>query len=289
MRIWISNLSRDLFGPYGYRTWIVCVTTIVAAYFSIYAVLESRHDRQLNRALFERNTFMTMVSSGNAGMFVAAIKDFGPIQKISVPIAPTLFMPWKWAEQEFPNEEPLLRWAKHRFPLCTARECGFVDNSGNDVFLIDLVGADLQNANLEEVFLVNSRLTNARLDGSNLRGAYLIGALLESATARGVDLRNADLTSAVLNGTDLMDSDLREADLLRVTFRTPDRTTQQGEIKITLHGSPAHLQGANLTDVKNASAAELNKAYWNEKTIWPKWHTPPCKRNVPDNLCDATQ
>ena len=289
MRTWLSNLGRDLFGPYGYRTWIVCVSTIVAAYFGVYAVMESRHDRQLNRALFERSTFMTMVSSGNKGMFLAAIKDFSPVQRIEVSAAPNLVRPWNWVAKEHPNEAPLLRWAKHRLLSCTARECGLVNKDGKELYLIDMVGADLRDANLEEVFLVNSRFINAKLDGANLRGAKLMGSLLESVNARKTIFIDADLTGAVLNGAVLVGSNLSRADLLRATFRSPDRTVQQNGITITVHGSPADLRQANLTGVKNGSSAEFNKAYWNETTIWPKWHTPPCKRNVPEDPCDEVQ
>ncbi len=285
MRVWMFNLRRDLFGPYGYRTWIVCITTIVAAYFSVYAVLESRHDRQLNRALFERNSFMTMVSSGNGGTFLAAIKDFGPIQKIEIPVAPNLLAPWDWLGIEYPNEEPLLRWATHRFSLCSARECGRVDDSGEDVFRIDLVGADLRGANLEKVFLVNSRLTNADLSGANLQEALLMGAVLVSITAKHADLRGANLTSATLNDANLENSDLSGADLHSVSFRTPDRTEEYNGEKFTVLGQPADLRGAKLVGVKNASSDMFNDAYWDEKTMWPNWHTPPCKRNVPNDLC----
>ena len=286
IRDWRTNLGRDLFGPYGYRTWIVCVTTIIAAYFSVYAVLESRHDRQLNRALFERNLFISMVSSGNKFMFLSAIKDFGAVQRIEVPVAPGLLTPWNWAGHEYPNEEPLLRWAGHRFPLCTARDCGLVDASGKEVFRIDLLSANLRNANLNKLFLVKSRLTNAKLDSANLRDALLIGALLESAVVRGADLRDAKLIGAVLNGADLTGSDLRGADLQGAIFRTPDRTVELNGRTSTLPGKPADLRAANLLGVKNARPGQLNLAYWDEKTTWPDWHTPPCKRNVPEDTCD---
>ena len=285
MKGWRANLGRDLFGPHGYRTWIVCVTTIMAAYFSVYAVLESRHDRQLNRALFERNLFISMVSSGNKFMFLAAIKDFGAVQKIEVPVAPGLLTPWNWAGYEYPNEEPLLRWAGHRFPLCTARDCGLVDGSGKDVFRIDLLSANLRNANLYKLFLVKSRLTNAKLDGADLREALLIGALLESAIARGADLRGALLIGAVLNGADLTGSDLRGADLQGTIFRNPDRHVELNGRKSAYRGEPADLRAATLLGVRNAEPGQLNLAWWDERTTWPEGHTPPCRRNVPDDPC----
>lgn len=90
LNIWGRNLWTDLTGPYGYRVWIVSVTTIIAAYIGWYAVIEARHERQMNRALFERSTFITMVSSGNPGAFIAAMKEFGPTQMTSIFREPSL-------------------------------------------------------------------------------------------------------------------------------------------------------------------------------------------------------
>ena len=136
---------------------------------------------------------------------------------------------------------------------------------------------------------MNSRLTNARLDGSNLREALLVGALLESTSARGTDFRDANLTRAVLNGAVLAGSDLRGADLRHARLRSPDRTAKHEGIEITIHGIPAELRDANLVDVKNAHSDEFNKAYWDEETVWPDWHTAPCARNVPEALCITDQ
>ena len=80
--VWYQNIWNDLFGPFGYRTWLLVFTTVVGAYFGLYAVMVARHDRLINRALFERNAFVTMVASGNRTSFVTAMKDFGPVQTV---------------------------------------------------------------------------------------------------------------------------------------------------------------------------------------------------------------
>ena len=68
---WMSGLKADLVGKNAHRTWIALLTAAVTAYFAVYALFESRHDRQPQIALYERNAFITMVSSGNRGAFVA--------------------------------------------------------------------------------------------------------------------------------------------------------------------------------------------------------------------------
>ena len=204
---WRSNLWNDLIGPRAYRTWIVILTSVVTVYFGAYAVIESRHDRQMNRAMFERNTFITMVSSGNRGTFVAAMKDFGPIQNMSVSRSPPLFPPWMWFETDTPNLEPLHRWAVHRIPLCDALECG-IDN-----FRIDLRGSNFRNAYLFDVDLTGANLEAADLRYANLRATDLSDAHLDRAGLMGADLSGANLTRAFLSSTILDDTNLVGANL----------------------------------------------------------------------------
>lgn len=283
----MNKLRADLTGPFAYRTWVVILTTTVAAYFGVYAVMESRHDRQMSRAMSERNTFITMVSSGNRGTFVAAMKNFGPIQTMSVSQSPPIFPPWDWFGTEVPNLEPLWRWAVHRLRLCTGIECGYVDPSGNEVFTIELLGSDLANSDLHDVWLVNSRLMRANLQNADIRGALLVGANLSYADLRGADLRNANLLGTTLNGADLRNADLRNADMTRVSFRDPDRSVVEQGIEITLHGDSAKLQGANLETAENLTIPQLHVAYWNEKTVWPKGLSPPCPHNLPNSPCNV--
>ena len=178
MKRWSHHLRMDLIGPRAYRTWAIVLTTVVGAYFGVFAVMESRHDRQMSRAMFERNTFITMVSSGNPGTFIAAMKNFGPIQTMSAARSPPIFPPWKWFGTETPNLMPLWRWALPRLALCTAMECGYIDPDGNEVFMVDLLSSDLSNAYLQDVRLINSRLMRADLRNADMQGAFLIASTI---------------------------------------------------------------------------------------------------------------
>ena len=310
---WVRNLSGDLTGPFAYRTWIVILTSLVAAYFGIYAVIESRHDRQMNRAMFERNTFITMVSSGNRGTFVAAMKNFGPIQTMSVSQSPPIFSPWKWFGTELPNLKPLWQWAMHRATLCTSKECG------NENYRIDLHRSDFTNAELNSVDLNGALLSSARLNGAKLSWANLTGALLDHANLAGADLTQADLTGAHivyadLSGADLTKATLRNVDLTNATLpRAKLRKavlpnakligahfieadlTEAHLVNADLTGAflsgadltGAYLAGANLTDVDvtRATLKTIFSAYWNEETVWPKGVVPPCRSNFNGERC----
>lgn len=284
MRIWMHHLARDLFGPYGYRTWIIVLTTVTTAYFGAYAIIESRHDRQLNRALFERNTFITMVTSENRGTFLAAMENFGPIQTIATPSEPSIFCPLRWFRTEMPNVEPMRRWAQNYFGQCKAEKCGIVDDNGG--YRIDLLGANFANAILPKIQLSKSRLMNADLRGANLQGAFLSGSNLLHADLRGADLKNAHLNSAGLDGADLRKAILSGADLTKAIFRTPGRTVELNgfEVPVPMR-KPAQLQGADLATVKGLTVDQLKDFYWDEKTILPEGVDRPCDRNLPEFPC----
>src|SRR5437879_1964233 len=72
------------------RKGYLLIATLIAVYVGGDSIMEARHERRVNRALFERNTFMTMVSSGNRGTFIAAMKALGPLQTMTVPHYPEL-------------------------------------------------------------------------------------------------------------------------------------------------------------------------------------------------------
>jgi hypothetical protein len=211
LKTWAHNLLVDLIGPYGYRVWIVSMTTFIGAYFGLYAVMEARYERRANRAAFERSSFIDLVTSGNRGAFIAAMKNFGPIQIMTVPREPSLLKPWGWWKTETPNQEPLSRWAQNFLPLCTPLECGYSNkeyaNSTNKEFRIDLFGAKLSSTELSE-----ARLSEADLARSDLSGANLIRADLRGARLRGASLSLAYLIEADLSGADLSSDDVRRGD-----------------------------------------------------------------------------
>jgi uncharacterized protein YjbI with pentapeptide repeats len=173
----------------------------------LYSVMEARHERQANRALFERANFMTMVASGHRGTFIAAMKTFGLVQTMTVPGDPALLDPWTWWARERPNEAPLHAWALAFFPLCTAEACGRPDQKPPwriDLGGAFLIGADLIGANLEGAVLMGAFLIRANLIATDLSGVNL-----HEADLRGADLRGAVLREAALDGADLRAADLR--------------------------------------------------------------------------------
>lgn len=239
VRVWTTGFWADLKGPRAYKG----LTVIVAAYFGMFAMVEARHERQINRASFERNVFLTMVSSGNRGAFVAAMKNFGPVQLVSAFVEPEINKPWNWWDKSYPNRESLLVWAANSLRLCTCEKCG----ESND-YRIDLKWAVLRQAHLRPAAVSRTRID---LSGSNLHMADLNGADLRSA-----DLRYANLMAADLRGANLRFSDLRAA-----VF---DSYTNQGPIFGTdLRGTM--LQGSDLRKAQGLECNDIRKAVgWQE-------------------------
>lgn len=227
---WLSGLRTDLVGKNAHRTWIAFVTAVITAYFAVYALFESRHDRQLQIALYERNAFITMVSSGNRGQFIGAMQNFGRIQNIEIPQYPSLFEPWTWFGDETPNKDPLWRWARYRLPFCTPRECG--DEEEN--IRIDLRGVFWLDVKLSSVDLREADFTGAILSGANLVAAILCNANLTDVNLSYADLSNTDIhkaifTDAHMNGVKLAhvnvsSSDLSDEQLRRVRGSSPDES-----------------------------------------------------------------
>jgi hypothetical protein len=79
----LRGWARDAWEMFERRGYLL-IATLVAAYVGLYSVMEARHERQANRALFERANFMTMVASGHRGNFIAAMQTFGPVQTMTV-------------------------------------------------------------------------------------------------------------------------------------------------------------------------------------------------------------
>jgi hypothetical protein len=242
LKLWYTDAAAR-FRAHGYFLFV----TLIGAYFGLYAVFEARHERRANRAAFERAAFMTMVSSGNRGAFVAAMKDFGLIQGIPATCEPELWPPfagrsvwirlrinplrrrwlqvkickWWWSSGYSPNGEPLWRWAKHFLPLCTSdgKLCG--DPNRKPPWRLDLAGANLRGAglagiDLHEAVLGGANLEVATLHWADLRGALLVGANLEGANLGGANLERANLVRAELRLANLEGANLRGAFLQSV-------------------------------------------------------------------------
>lgn len=159
VRLWHADAQKYLKGPTGYRVVVPAIITFIGAYFGLYAIMEARHERRLNRAAFERSAFTDLVTSNHRGAFVSAIKRFGPTQTMQVPPEPRILAPWEWwAQPNQPNMLPLWSWAQHFFPLCRPQFCSnsapetgyksFVDSARhlNKAYRVDLSLADLKGA-----------------------------------------------------------------------------------------------------------------------------------------------
>ena len=99
-------------------------------------VAEARHERHLNRALFERNTFMTMVASGHGG-FISAMKTFGYVQNMKVTSEPSLWPPVLGLiglyGKEKPNQLSMQLWAKYFLRGCKPETCGILTEKNETV------------------------------------------------------------------------------------------------------------------------------------------------------------
>ncbi len=284
-RVWIRNIRSEFTGPYAYRRWSALFVAVVSTYFALYTVAAARHDRLLNQATSDRNTFIAMVSS-NRSSFITAMKRFGPVQTAPIARAPSLMEPWRWLETSRPNMVQLYHWALNSLSRCKPKECGTIYEDGSS-YRIDLSSANLERAKLKGTSLYQSDFRGSNLMHADLRDAKLMGSNLIDADLRGADLRGAYLWLADLSDSDLRGSDLRGADVHNAIFGVPERTISVGEVNITRERHGGRLQGADLRELKSWTREQLTAAFWDETTVWPSDYTPPCPRNLPDRSCQG--
>jgi hypothetical protein len=233
---WAMHFADAVIGDRGY----FAVGTLLAVGLALYGLFDTKATQEETHASVERSIFMTLVSSGNAASFVAAMKEFGPIQTMPVTRHPW-FEFWEWGRTYPPNRDPMWRWAVERLRLCgdkNAKDCSLDDAR------IDLRFADLS-------------------------GAYLTHANLSGATLRRADLSGADLNLAVLNGADLTDADLRLADLTGADLKGADLSGAK------LSG--AHLTGADLSFAKDVQQQQLDHACGIDAKLPPGMTLRPCE------------
>lgn len=140
------------------------------------------------------------------------------------------------------------RWAIHRYRKeikdhIRAQDLEFsskiVENikklNYQGVYIIDLMGAQLEGANLWGLNLKESNLSGANLDKTNLGVAHLIKANLHGTSFVEANLWGANLKNADLSG--------------------------------------ARLEGANLTGAA-LDGADLHQAKYNNSTVWPRGFNP---------------
>ncbi len=87
---WLAH-ARHAFQSHGYLIFV----TIAGAYVGLYAIFEARHERQLNRALFAQNRFMTLAASGNPGGLNAALAEYETLKDMDVLDEPGFWRFWK--------------------------------------------------------------------------------------------------------------------------------------------------------------------------------------------------
>jgi hypothetical protein len=179
---WLMDLCDGISGNRGY----LAVGSVLAAYLAAFGLVDTKSTQEETHTALERSLFITLVSAGNAASFVAAMKDFGPIQTMPVTDHPSLLRFWEWRQTYQPNLVPMWHWAVSGLRACGQN--GAKDCSLNGDTRLDLSGANLHGAYL---FYVN-------LSGANLRLANLHGATLALANLRDADLRDADLSDANL-------------------------------------------------------------------------------------------
>lgn len=206
LTLWAKHFWRSITSESGYRIVIGIVVTLVGAYFGLYAIMEARHERHLNRALFERSMFMTMVVTGPSG-FRSAMDQVAQIQNRKAPIEPELSrLPWQWFGEYMPNREPLRQWTASFMDRCEPKTCGWhigmvvPRDTGADL-RIELYNANLESADLECVNLGHASLGVANLKDANLKDANLWGASLA-----GANLEDTNLDGALLRWTNLQDA-----------------------------------------------------------------------------------
>ena len=268
--------------------------------------VEARHERHLNRALFERNTFMTMVTSGRDG-FVTAMQTFGPVQNSLVPNEPQLWPPLRgWFGSYRPNRGPLWQWASRFLRACEPNTCGIQaerDDEGKikegskswriDLGRANLEGANLRGADLRGAMIDEStqigdkwrlvwRIVNQGAAGANLREAYLFGADLGGADLRRADLDGADLRRADLRGANLGRADLGGAHLGRANL---EGANLEGANLGGANLGGAHLVVANLVGA-HLGGAHLGRAYLRGANLEGAENTTP--EQLAEACVDAT-
>jgi len=269
---WVKHFGRSIIHEGGYRIVIGIMVTLMGAYAGLYAIVEAKHERHLNRALFERSAFMTMVVAGPSG-FQSAMNQFAQIQNQMAPIEPTWSTPWQWFDEEKPNREPLRQWAKTFLHNCKPETCGRLAKKdetgeiekGSKSLRISLSRADLRGGDLSggdpsrEIFLslVNYLRGRRRVLPVPLLEAvdsFEGGLPAPEAGLLGADLSKADLSKANLSKANLSFADLSKANLSKANLSFADLSRAKlsfavllGTVLLKANLLGADLRGANLS------------------------------------------
>jgi uncharacterized protein YjbI with pentapeptide repeats len=209
-----------------------------------------------------------------------------------------------FAAQEPPTDHPLdlvdtdLTWARFRnLPLAGAR-LQRADMSQLVLSDVKLDGGDLTRAVLKEVHLENAEIDGATFNRARCQGAFLQGAKLRRLIARRIELHDAHMDDrtewfdaeikhgiflgATLSGTKFGGAELQWANFNKaicdgVDFALCDLTDAQFDDESTLQGADfrdaildrAHLERVDLSEAKNLTYTQLEKAFGNSATRLP--------------------
>jgi len=176
-----------------------------------------------------------------------------------------------------------LRYARLRGAKLGTANLQGADLQGADLQDANLQGTDLRSANIQEADLQHANLQNATLWDADLRYANLQGANLRDADfwdayLQGADLRYANLQGANFQYANLQYADLQGADLRRVNLQganLEDANLEDADLR------GANLRGAVFQFTSNTISIEVDEAYWDESTKWPRGFTPPTLERLP--------
>jgi hypothetical protein len=97
----LMDIGDTIVGNRGH----IVIGSVLAAYFVVFELIDTKSTQEETRASLERSLFITLVSSGNAASFVAAMKDFGSTQTMPATEHPSWFRFWDWGQTYQPNME----------------------------------------------------------------------------------------------------------------------------------------------------------------------------------------
>ena len=165
-----------------------------------------------------------------------------------------------------------------------------------DLSSTDLTGTNLCKADLENINLQNSELNFAYLHSANLKDSDLSGltigrADMTEANLTNAILSNANLTNTILYGTNLSFAKAQKVDLEGTKIREADFSnadfSDSNLCNLDLNGvnfSNTNIKGVNFSGSNLSSTVGLDKAIYDETTIWPQASNLPSGFNTKSSM-----
>lgn len=164
-----------------------------------------------------------------------------------------------------------------------------------DLSSTDLTGTNLCKADLENVNLQNSELNFAYLHSANLKNSDLSGLVIGRADMTEADLTNAilsnaNLTNTILYGTNFSFAKAQKVDLEGIKIREANFSNADfSDSKLCgldLNGvifNNTNIKGVNFSGSNLSSTVDLDRAIFDETTIWPQSSNLPSGFNPKNN------